>query len=229
MYSGVSVIIAVRNGARYLAQALDSIFLQTAPPEQVIVVDGQSNDGTEKIACVRTGVQFVVQDAPGLAGARNLGIQYARGEFVAFLDHDDLWMSDKLHTQVVYMRRHPELAFTTTYFEWFHDSESEPFDLSADRRFTSLQTAPTPSALVTRRTAFEQNGLFDQGLEIVCDSEWFARARRRGLVSATIPCSLLRKRLHDTNLSRRVEQYRREWLRVLHLLRKTEAAAQQVR
>jgi glycosyltransferase involved in cell wall biosynthesis len=226
MDSGVSVIIAVRNGARFLAQALDSIFQQTSPPEQVIVVDGQSDDGTGKIACSRPVVQFVVQDVPGLARARNLGIQHAREEFVAFLDHDDLWMSDKLRTQVVYMRSHPELAFTTTHFEWFRDPKLDLSNFPVDRRLLSLQAAPTPSTLVARRTAFEQNGLFDQELAIVCDSEWFARARRQGVASATIPRVLLRKRLHDTNLSRGVEQYRCEWLRVLHLLCRSEAMVQ---
>lgn len=226
MYSGVSVIIVVRNGARFLAQALDSIFQQTFLPEQVIVVDGQSDDGTDKIACARPGVQFVVQDIPGLAQARNLGIQHACEEFVAFLDHDDLWMSDKLRIQVAYMCSHSELAFTTTHFEWFRDPKFELSNLPADRRLLSLQAAPTPSTLVARRTAFDQNGLFDQELAIVCDSEWFARARRRGMVSATIPRNLLRKRLHDTNLSRYVEQYRSEWLRALHLLCRGEATVQ---
>lgn len=222
----VSVIVVVRNGERFLAQALDSIFQQSAPPAQVIVVDGGSHDGTARIARARPGVQFIEQDAPGLAHARNVGIHHAYGEYLAFLDHDDLWMRHKLHKQVAYMRRHPNVAFTTTHFQWFVDPDSSSLLDPLDQRCSHLQHAPTPSALVACRTAFEQNGLFDVSLKIACDSEWFARARRRNLATATIPYLLLRKRWHATNLSRQVADYRREWFRVLHRLNTLEVAGQ---
>lgn len=221
----VSVIVVVRNGERFLAQALDSISQQSYPLDQVIVVDGQSNDGTRRIAHSRPGVELLVQDLPGLGRARNLGIQHARGEFVAFLDHDDLWMGNKLQTQVAYMCSHPAVAFTTTCFEWFVEPGSESLQHHWNRRFSDLQCAPTPSALVARRVAFEQNDLFDEELMIACDSEWFARARRRNVVSATLPHLLLRKRLHAANLSQQVTHYRREWFRVLHQLNKTKTTA----
>ncbi len=221
--SDVSVIVVVRNGARFLAQALDSIFRQTCPPDQVIVVDGQSDDGTDCIARSWPDVLYVEQEMLGLARARNLGLQHAHGEFIAFLDHDDLWMPDKLCIQIGFMRGHPEIAYTTTCFEWFVDLEHKTTIDPQDHRLSTPQTAPTPSALVARRTAFAQNGLFDQELTIACDSEWFARARRRGIANKTIPHILLRKRLHDANLSAHAARYRSEWLRVLHALPKGEA------
>ncbi|MCX7670337.1 MAG: glycosyltransferase [Anaerolineae bacterium] len=214
----ISVITVVRNGARYLAQALDSILQQNYAPLQMIIVDGQSTDGTDRIARSYPGVLYIEQPTLGLARARNLGVRHADGEFIAFLDHDDIWLPDKLIQQVGFMLQHPTIAWSTTWFTWFADNIDELSPVHRKRLFT-LQTAPTPSALVARRTAFVENGLFDEDLTVACDSAWFARARQRGLPHAQIPRVLLRKRLHTANLSLQVGRYRAEWLQVLHSLR----------
>jgi glycosyltransferase involved in cell wall biosynthesis len=217
-HPNLSVIIAVRNGARFLVQALESVFRQKHPAIQVIVVDGQSTDGSERIAQSYSGVVYVRQETLGLARARNLGLQLARGEFVAFLDHDDLWSQNKLDIQLSFMHQHPHISYTTTHFEWFDDSGNPPPPHDLRRQHTGPQAAPTPGTLIARRSAFEQNGLFAVDLTVACDSEWFARARRRGIASASIPHVLLRKRLHDANLSAHVERYRLEWFQVLKSL-----------
>ena len=110
----VSVITVVKNGERYLAEALQSILNQTLPPCEIILVDGQSTDRTAEIARSFAGLRYLCQQDQGLANARNLGIAAAQGELVAFLDHDDLWPPEKLDTQVRYMLERPELGYTTT-------------------------------------------------------------------------------------------------------------------
>ena len=212
----ISVITVVRNGARFLGQALDSIFQQSHRPIQVIVVDGQSTDGSDRIAKAYAGIDYVRQQTLGLGAARNQGIDRAQGEFIAFLDHDDYWPAAKLATQLRYMLAHPALAYTTTQFRWFQDASAPPARVkSAAQLLASPQRGPTPGALLARREAFHANGLFDTTLTVACDSAWFVRARDRGLAAHPLPAVLLYKRLHDANLSAQTEVYRNEWLRVL--------------
>lgn len=213
----VSVIVTVRNGASFLAQALDSVFAQKYAPYQVILVDGQSEDGSDVIASSYP-VEYIFQSTLGLGNARNLGIQHATGELVAFLDHDDIWPADKLKLQLGYMVEHPECRYTTTRFIWFLEPSTRPGNSFPDRMLVAPQSGPTPGTLMAWRQTFVENGFFAQNLMIACDSEWFARARQRCIPTAIIPDVLLHKRLHHTNLSAQTDRYRQEWLLVLRNL-----------
>ena len=107
----ISVVIPAYNHGRFLREAIDSVLAQTYAPLEIIVVDDGSTDDTEQI--VRSygdRVRYIRQQNAGVGAARNNGIANARGEYVAFLDSDDLWLPEKLAVQVEYMRRHPECA-----------------------------------------------------------------------------------------------------------------------
>jgi glycosyltransferase involved in cell wall biosynthesis len=204
----VTAITVVRNGERYLADALNSILRQGLAPARILVIDGQSTDGTARIAKSFETVRYIRQDGLGLANARNIGIEEAETEFIAFLDHDDLWLTGKLETQMGRMMGNPALLYTTTWMKFLYEGES--------RRATAgpPEDAATPSSLVARREAFEETGLFDPAYSIGCDADWFTRARDAGLRSAVVPEVLLQKRLHDTNLSRSGLKNRREMFRI---------------
>src|SRR5690242_4967891 len=93
----VTCIVPVFNGERYLGEALDSIFAQGHQPLEVLVVDDGSTDGSAAVAkSYGDRVRYFFQPNAGPAAARNLGLEAARGEFIAFLDADDLWHRDKL-------------------------------------------------------------------------------------------------------------------------------------
>ncbi|MCR4842732.1 MAG: glycosyltransferase [Eubacterium sp.] len=105
----VSVIMAVRDGARYLEDALDSVFIQRLPKGkrlEVIFIDDASSDGTgdiaERYAEKYDGVITVIHNEVnlGVAASRNMGIKMARGKYIAFLDGDDVWHKDKLKVQL---------------------------------------------------------------------------------------------------------------------------------
>ena len=95
----VSVIIAVKNSERYLAQCLDSVAAQTFNDYEVLVVDGKSTDTTESVARSYDKVIFFQQDSEGFANAWNCGVRRARGEFISFIDSDDVWAPHKLERQ----------------------------------------------------------------------------------------------------------------------------------
>src|SRR4051794_33568080 len=97
----VSVIVPVHNGAEFLAEALNSLLAQTRRPDQIIVVDDGSTDGSADVASrFGTEVTLVRQENRGPSSARNRGLDLASGSHVGFLDADDLWVPDCLSTQL---------------------------------------------------------------------------------------------------------------------------------
>src|SRR5262249_2428536 len=106
----ISCIVPVFNGERYLREALDSILAQTYQPLELIVLDDGSTDGTAAlVAGYGERIRYLWQANAGEAGARNRGLSIAQGEFVAFLDADDLWHPEKLRRQLARLHDRPEL------------------------------------------------------------------------------------------------------------------------
>src|SRR5215472_1117351 len=105
----ISVIVTTYNQSVYIAQTLHSVFEQTYEPFEVIVVnDGSTDDTEERIQPFKDQLTYVFQANQGVAGSRNTGVRNARGEFLAFLDGDDVWEKDKLSLQVAAASRHPD-------------------------------------------------------------------------------------------------------------------------
>ena len=107
----ISCIVPVYNGARFLAQAIDSILAQTRVDLEIIVVEDGSTDRTPDVAKgYGDRVKYVRQENAGPAAARNRGVAEARGEFIAFLDADDTWAPAKLETQLQWFTDSPNLG-----------------------------------------------------------------------------------------------------------------------
>jgi glycosyltransferase involved in cell wall biosynthesis len=109
----VSVIIPVYNGERYLAAAIQSVLEQTLPPDEIIVVDDGSTDGTAAIVTGLAGasplpIHYIHQQNQGPSAARNRGLRAARSGLVAFLDADDIWDLRKQEIQVAYLAANPD-------------------------------------------------------------------------------------------------------------------------
>src|SRR5215203_2881736 len=110
MSSVVSAIIPVYNSERYLAEAIESVLVQTYPSHEIIVVDDGSIDGSAQVAKrFGSAVRYVFQRQAGVGAARNHGVELAEGRFFAFLDADDLWTKDKLQLQLAAFAADPEL------------------------------------------------------------------------------------------------------------------------
>src|SRR5580698_6296143 len=96
----VSVVIPVRNGVRYLGEAIESVLVQGRRDTEIIVVDNGSTDGSRSVAeSFGPAVRVIDEPQRGAAHARNSGVRLARGEYLAFLDADDLWVTGKLERQ----------------------------------------------------------------------------------------------------------------------------------
>ncbi|HEY8226754.1 MAG TPA: glycosyltransferase family A protein [Pyrinomonadaceae bacterium] len=202
----VSVIIPVHNGARYLRAALDSVFAQTYRPFEVIVVDDGSVDDSGVIAQSFHDVRYFHQANQGVAAARNHGIEVARGEFLAFLDQDDVWTQEKLKLQIGYLLSHPDLGYTLTQQQFFLDPGATLPAWFKKELFSSVHTGWVLGTLVVRRTAFEKVGNFAAGYSAASDSDWFFRAKAAGISMAVVPELLLLKRIHEANESARAKE-----------------------
>jgi glycosyltransferase involved in cell wall biosynthesis len=197
----VSVVMIVRNGARFLGQALESVQAQRYRPLEILVVDGQSTDGSGAIAGSHPGARLIRQAQGGIADAYNLGIAESRGEFVAFLSHDDLWAPEKLALQVGHLLADPELQYVVAKLRYFLEPGCLP-----PRGFNSAllegdHVGRVMETLVARRTLFDSVGGFDPAYRIANDVDWFARVQDLGIPGAVLPAVLLHKRVHDSNAS----------------------------
>lgn len=201
----VSCIVPAFNAARYLGEALDSICAQTYRPVEVIVVDDGSTDETAAIAAGYGAlVRAVSQATAGPAATRNAGVQLATGDFVAFLDADDLWHPEKLARQTARFAARPELGVSVTHIQhfWIPELAEEEERFRTDPRGGALPGYVTMTMLA-RRLLFESVGLFDVSLWHSDASDWFLRAAARGTIVEMLPEVLVHHRMHHANLSRR--------------------------
>lgn len=197
----VSAILIVRNGARFIADALTSVIQGTLHPAEILVIDGQSTDRTAEIVRTFAGVTLARQESQGIANAYNQGIALARCGFVLFISHDDHWLPEKLERQVAFMHAHPQVQYTVTYVQHvLHDGASPPAGFR-----TELLDGPVPGfimeTMMARREVFARVGPFDPSFAIGEDTDWFARARDARVPMAVLPETLVIKRVHDTNAS----------------------------
>ena len=197
----VSSVIAVKNGERFLRQAIDSIIAQTYRPIEIIVVDGRSEDGTEAIARSYEEVSFIRQTGSGVADGWNCGIDADRGEFLAFLSHDDMWTPDKLEVQVGHMLENPSLQYTIARMEFSLEPGHEPPPGFRQELLKGDHVGRVMETLVARKSAFEIIGKLDTSFDTAEDVDWYARAKDLALPMAVIEKVLLQKRVHDANLS----------------------------
>src|SRR3954451_14848952 len=109
--AAISVIIPSYNSARWISEAVDSVLAQTLVPQQIIVVDDGSRDDTRsRVRRYGPPVEYIYQPNQGVSAARNTGMQAATGEFVAFLDADDVWHPRKAEFQLRVFSERPDVA-----------------------------------------------------------------------------------------------------------------------
>lgn len=199
----VSCVIPVFNGERYIAEAIESVLSQTVPIAEIIVADDGSDDGTVGVVG-RFGenITYVHQKNQGAPAARNQGARIASGEFIAFLDADDLWIDDKTERQLAQFRQHPDLGSCATYMQNFWMPEvAEELAGQKRGRLTAPQ-AGTASTVMVRASTFNQIGPFDTTLRHRDVQDWLIRMRDRGWRMETLPDVLVRRRVHRSNMSR---------------------------
>ena len=225
--SAVSVVIPAYNHARYLPEAIESALAQTLPPHEVIVVDDGSRDDTPAVLeQYRARITIISQQNAGVSAARNHGVERSTGDFLAFLDADDVWLPSKLERQVECLREHPEAGLVHCGVQEI-DTAGQPLRLCQ----LGMESAPDGgeavademlmfrrptilgggSGVMIPRRVFGEAGGFDLRLSTSADWDLYYRIARRHPV-AFVPEPLLRYRLHGANMHGNIQAMEQDML-----------------
>ena len=197
----VSVVIPVFNREGFLAEAIESALGQEGTRPEILVVDDGSTDGTPAVAARYTGrIIYLRQENAGPPAARNRGIREAQGEFLSFLDSDDLWPPRRTRHLQDCLAAHSEAGGAMGYLQYVSVEDSR------SARFADACRAAAPvlnynlSASLFRTDIFQAVGLFDETMRFSDDWDWFVRAREQGVKIEIIPDIALINRRHAQNL-----------------------------
>lgn len=237
----LSIIIPVYNSGRFLRYALESVFKQTYKNYEVIVVyrDSQDDSG-EIIDSYRDRINLVVQEGRGLASARNMGINVSKGEYIAFLDADDMWTPDKLDLQVKLLKEDYEIGLV------FSDANivnllkktclkgSCLFNMYRGYVFEKLfllNFIPCCSVIV-RKKCFNKVGFFDDELILGEDWDMWLRIAKHYKVDYVDECLAI-YRIHSKNISRDSENMLKSkikvWQKNIKIINSTKISPKTIR
>jgi hypothetical protein len=180
----ISVIIPAHNSAAVIDRAIVSALGQTMPPEEIVVVDDGSTDGTRaRVSRYGDRVKYLWQANAGPSAARNRAVGAARGEWVAFLDADDAWQPDKLQRQWQALEAAPGAALAYTHTWFVYDGGHRDLRPSPDARLLWPQlryrNALITSSVLVRRDQVVAAGGFDERLRVCEDWDLWVRLYRR--------------------------------------------------
>lgn len=181
----ISVIIPVHNRPAFVREAVDSVLGQAFRDFELIVVDDGSTDETPDVLAEYKGrIRRIRQANAGVSAARNTGVRAARGDLIAFLDSDDLWLRGKLEVQAAFFDAHPFALICQTEETWVRNGRrvnpkvrhKKPDGYIFER---SLELClVSPSAVMMRRKLFDRVGLFDESLPACEDYDLWLRVGR---------------------------------------------------
>jgi len=178
----VSVIIPTFNRCRLVGEAIASALAQEEVEFELIVVDDGSGDDTASaLAAFGIAIRSVFQPHGGVSAARNKGIREAKGEWLAFLDSDDLWLPQKLRLQLDFFRKHPDFRICQTEEIWIrHGRKLNPKSYHQKPQgycFAKLleRCLISPSAVVIHRGLLDEVGFFDESMPACEDYDLWLR------------------------------------------------------
>jgi glycosyltransferase involved in cell wall biosynthesis len=197
----VSVVVPVYNAEPFVAAALDSVLAQDYEPIEVIAVDDGSTDSSAAVVKLYPQVRYIHQENAGPSAARNVGVEAAQGEFVAFVDADDIATPNKLSVQVGYLLEHPGTVCVLGRQHWMNPPEG----LARDTVWGDLDGIPIMSMVVRRDVLLEVGGyapevLGPDGRYRATDLEMLVRLRQYGYEHVVLPEIVLQRRHHGGNL-----------------------------
>lgn len=195
----ISTIIPVYNAEKYVAEAIQSIQEQDYTPLEIIVVNDGSTDDSIKIIERLTGeITILNQPNAGPAAARNKGLNQAHGEFIAFLDADDVWPVNKLSQQAAYLLANLNIDVVWGRTQYFGDFSERDKRIPLDQDLTTLNYQ-LGSGLF-RRSVFSRVGVFDVELTYSEDYDWILRALEMGIGQAAIADITLHHRMNQDSM-----------------------------
>ena len=234
----VSVVIPTYNSLQYLPFAVESALNQTFVDIEIIIINDGSTDRTEEWGLQQSDprLKLITQENLGKSAARNAGIEAARGDYIAFLDADDLWEPTKLEMQVNCLDKSPHIGLVYTWTV-LADRDGRPTGHLISSRAAGdvwkdlvcrniLACGSTP---LVRRNCFEVTGLFSPDLPFAQDWDMWIRLAAH-YPFAVIEKPLVRYRRHENNTSRKLdEMYRYNTLVLKRAFQSTSIDTSEIR
>lgn len=211
----VTVIIPAYNGEKYLCGAMQSVLKQDYPHIEIWVVDNGSTDRTGAIAQSFPQVLYRRTELADTAIARNLGLSLAKGEYIAFLDQDDLWPSHKISRQVNFLEIQTEYGAVIGLQEMYLEPGYTKPHWLKQAFLNTPQPAYLPSALMIRRSTLEITSEFNTAFPLASDVAWFLKAKHNGIAIGMIEEVLVYRRIHEENTSNNYLSCQKEILSAL--------------
>ena len=213
----ISVIMAVYNGERYIAEAIESILGQTYRPIEIVVVDDGSTDGSADIikSFADPQIRYFYQDNRGLSAARNQGTNLAQGSFFAFLDADDVWLVDKLTLQIEAFKSNPTLDMVFGYVDQFYSPDLNAHAALERDHEDKIMPGYSAGTMLIKQESFALGGPFTTTWRVGQFIDWYLKAVDKGLKSLMLPTVVMKRRIHNANMSIRERNSRADYVRIV--------------
>lgn len=199
----VSVIIPVYNGEKYIRNAIDSVINQTYRNFEIVVANDGSTDNTVEILKeYGDKIRWKSQENKGPASAKKFGTSMAKGEYLAYLDSDDMFLPDKLKQQVDYLDKHPEVGLVYSgYYQVDEKGEIVKLISCNKKKALLIQQNYVPtSGVMCRRECIDNVGVFDEDLGSNYDWDMWLRISEKYPIHC-ISKPLFKYRVHGENIS----------------------------
>ncbi|MBD3422271.1 MAG: glycosyltransferase [Chitinivibrionales bacterium] len=218
----LSIVIPVYNGEAYIADCLASVCQQTVTDYEVIIVDDGSTDNSlDIIKKAALKKRIYRQRNKDVSAARNRGISHAMGEYIALLDHDDVWVPNKLERQIEALHTDRSVDLVFTDIVKFFPSGKESYGgtktevaraITPANAFEMLlqKNVLMPSAVMFKKSSFYAAGGFDERFKTCGDYELWLRMASYGMHFHFIDAPLTRYRYHGENNCRRTARMHRD-------------------
>ncbi len=212
----VSIILPTYNGEQYIAETLKSVINQSYSNFEVLVINDGSTDNTlSLLENIDPRIKVISKKNGGIANARNKGLANVSGQYVAFLDHDDIWHPKKLALQVDYLLNNDDIAVVYSDFTRWEGGEANAFydkaiEYSINDKYSGwiyqelvMTNHVLFSTALFRKAVFDDVGVFNETLKIADDWDMAIRISRKYQFLQIVP-SLVLYRVHPLQTSRKV-------------------------
>jgi len=216
----ISVIIAVYNGENYLAQTINSVLTQDYPDLtthlELIVIDDGSTDNTREIVHRFSGpIRYVYQQNRGLASAQNLAIDLACGKYLAFLDADDFWATDKISLQLSQFNADPNIDIVFGHVSQFYSPDLSETLRQRWRCPSQAMPAYHTGSMLIRKDRFLSFGYFSTHWRAGPFIDWYAKVQEKQPNVVMLPNIILHRRIHANNMGITKQDSYTDYLKII--------------
>ncbi len=213
----ISVIIPVYNCEKYVGEAIESVLAQTYHPIEIIVIDDGSTDNSSKVVKNFKDpiINYHYQKNKGLGAARNQGVSLSKGNYIAFLDSDDVWMPEKLSLQMDIFLNSTEIDMMFGHVIQFYSPDLYDKSKLRKKNIEEKFSGHCAGTMVIKKESFHYCGNFATNWIVGEFVDWYSKAKEKNLKEFVCPEVLVKRRIHDDNMGVREKKSQVDYVRIL--------------